>query len=89
MHRLITILLYIYLFWECFVIFRSASSFFVTRTLSNLAMGGRTIIASIHQPSSDVFQLFDTLYLLAGGKTIYFGKVSEACNVRKTYVLKY
>ncbi|KAH7446285.1 hypothetical protein KP509_01G050000 [Ceratopteris richardii] len=58
----------------------SASAFFVTQTIRNLAMDGRTVIASIHQPSSEVFELFDKLYLLSGGKTIYFGDAAEACN---------
>lgn len=37
----------------------SASAFFVTQTLRALSRDGRTGIASIHQPSSDVFELFD------------------------------
>uniref|UniRef100_A0A0E0M966 ABC transporter domain-containing protein n=1 Tax=Oryza punctata TaxID=4537 RepID=A0A0E0M966_ORYPU len=57
----------------------SASAFFVTQTLRGLARDGRTVIASIHQPSSEVFELFDRLYLLSGGKTVYFGLASEAC----------
>ncbi|XBJ24176.1 hypothetical protein VPH35_002116 [Triticum aestivum] len=57
----------------------SASAFFVTQTLRGLARDGRTVIASIHQPSSEVFELFDRLYLLSGGKTVYFGQASEAC----------
>lgn len=56
----------------------SASAFFVTQTLRGLSRDGRTVIASIHQPSSEVFELFDRLYLLSGGKTIYFGNASEA-----------
>ncbi|KAL7805768.1 P-loop containing nucleoside triphosphate hydrolase protein [Trichoderma gracile] len=35
-------------------------------------------IASIHQPSSATFQQFDKLYLLSGGVTCYFGRVTEA-----------
>ncbi|XP_078166988.1 ABC transporter G family member 11-like [Carex rostrata] len=57
----------------------SASAFFVTQTLRALARDGRTVIASIHQPSSEVFALFDRLYLLSGGKSVYFGQASEAC----------
>uniref|UniRef100_A0ACD5U6A6 Uncharacterized protein n=1 Tax=Avena sativa TaxID=4498 RepID=A0ACD5U6A6_AVESA len=57
----------------------SASAFFVTQTLRGLARDGRTVIASIHQPSSEVFELFDRLFLLSGGKTVYFGQASEAC----------
>ncbi|KAJ7520684.1 hypothetical protein O6H91_19G017200 [Diphasiastrum complanatum] len=58
----------------------SASAFFVTQALKNLALDGHTVIASIHQPSSDVFELFDNLFLLSGGKTIYFGNASAACD---------
>lgn len=60
----------------------SASAFFVTQTLRGLSRDGRTVIASIHQPSSEVFELFDRLYLLSGGKTVYFGQASEAYEVR-------
>ncbi|KAG6672692.1 hypothetical protein I3842_16G072200 [Carya illinoinensis] len=56
----------------------SASAFFVTQTLSGLSRDGRTVIASIHQPSSEVFELFDRLCLLSGGKTVYFGEACEA-----------
>ncbi|KAM6578703.1 hypothetical protein CsatB_030540 [Cannabis sativa] len=56
----------------------SASAFFVTQTLRALSRDGRTVIASIHQPSSEVFELFDRLYLLSGGKTVYFGQASDA-----------
>lgn len=64
------------------LLFCSAAAFFVTQTLRSLSRDGRTVIASIHQPSSEVFELFDRLYLLSGGKTVYFGQGSEACRVR-------
>ncbi|XVF44802.1 hypothetical protein PTKIN_Ptkin02bG0153200 [Pterospermum kingtungense] len=59
----------------------SAASYYVMSRIASLNRKdgiGRTIIASIHQPSSEVFQLFHNLYLLSGGKTVYFGPVSEA-----------
>ncbi|XP_034688533.1 ABC transporter G family member 15-like [Vitis riparia] len=56
----------------------SASAFFVIQTLRNVARDGRTIISSIHQPSSEVFDLFDDLFLLSGGETIYFGEAKKA-----------
>lgn len=59
----------------------SASAFFVTQTLRGLSRDGRTVLASIHQPSSEVFELFDQLYLLSGGKTVFFGKASKAYEV--------
>ncbi|KAI6778005.1 uncharacterized protein J7T54_007402 [Emericellopsis cladophorae] len=36
------------------------------------------IIASIHQPSTAAFQQFDTLCLLSGGRTCYFGPTAQA-----------
>ena len=42
--------------------------------LHNLARDeGKTIITSIHQPSSAVFFKFDKLMLLADGNVVYFG----------------
>ncbi|KAK7404312.1 hypothetical protein VNO78_05105 [Psophocarpus tetragonolobus] len=56
----------------------SASAYFVAQTLRNLAHDGKTVISSIHQPSSEVFALFDHLFLLSGGQTIYFGPATKA-----------
>lgn len=59
----------------------SASAFFVVQTLRNVARDGRTVISSIHQPSSEVFTLFDDLFLLSGGETVYFGEAKSAIEV--------
>ncbi|CAI0412514.1 unnamed protein product [Linum tenue] len=56
----------------------SASAFFVIQTLRNIARDGRTIISSIHQPSSEVFALFDDLFLLSSGEIVYFGEAKKA-----------
>ncbi|KAI3449992.1 hypothetical protein Pfo_006657 [Paulownia fortunei] len=56
----------------------SASAFFVIQALKNVARSGKTIISSIHQPSSEVFALFDDLLLLSSGETIYFGEAEMA-----------
>ncbi|KAM3503314.1 hypothetical protein MY11210_008767 [Beauveria gryllotalpidicola] len=42
------------------------------------------IIASIHQPSSATFRQFDKLCLLSGGKTCYYGPVSDASSYFNT-----
>ncbi|XP_022739278.1 uncharacterized protein LOC111291677 isoform X3 [Durio zibethinus] len=57
----------------------SAASYHVMSRIVKLACRDRrTVIASIHQPSSEVFQLFHNLCLLSSGKTVYFGAVSMA-----------
>ncbi|KAE9036721.1 hypothetical protein PR002_g6944 [Phytophthora rubi] len=39
---------------------------------------GRTIICTIHQPSAEVFQVFDTMLLLKrGGETVFAGELGE------------
>ncbi|KAK9123246.1 hypothetical protein Sjap_012848 [Stephania japonica] len=55
----------------------SAAAFFVTQTLKNIARDGRTVVCSIHQPSSEVFSEFDDLFLLSGGRAVYFGEAKK------------
>lgn len=61
----------------------SASAFFVIQTLRSIARDGRTVVSSVHQPSSEVFALFDDLFLLSGGETVYFGEAKTAVDVRQ------
>ncbi|KAE8709798.1 ABC transporter G family member 25 [Hibiscus syriacus] len=46
--------------------------------LGSLTQKGKTIVTSMHQPSSRVYQLFDSVLLLSEGRSLYFGKGSEA-----------
>lgn len=46
--------------------------------LGRLAKRGRTIIATIHQPNSEIFAMFDQLMILALGRTIYFNEARKA-----------
>ena len=49
----------------------------VMETLGDLARkDNRTVISTIHQPNSDIFDMFDRLVLLAKGKIIYFNQAS-------------
>jgi len=51
----------------------------VMEILGDLARkDGRTVISTIHQPNSDIFEQFDRLMLLAKGKIIYFGEASKS-----------
>lgn len=55
----------------------SAASFEVVKYIREVAkLHQLIVIASIHQPSTTTFQLFDQLMLLSKGKTCYFGPVS-------------
>jgi len=48
----------------------------VVSTLRNLANKGNTVIAVIHQPSQQVFGMFDDLLLLSEGRQMFFGEVA-------------
>eukprot|EP00752_Nemacystus_decipiens_P008555 g7642.t1 len=51
----------------------------VLTAVRGLADLGRTVVVSLHQPSSEMFELFDTCLLLArGGYPAYFGKANRA-----------
>lgn len=50
----------------------------VVECMKNLANQGKTIICTIHQPSSEIFELFDRLCLLAEGRLAYLGDLNEA-----------
>lgn len=59
----------------------SYNAFMVVKTLTSLARdAGKTIIFTIHQPRSDVFQLFDDVLVLTKGNVLYFGAASTAAS---------
>jgi len=45
--------------------------------LRQLAAMGRTIVTTIHQPSTDIFFKFDRLILLADGHMVYNGPTKD------------
>ena len=61
----------------------------MSRIVKLARQDGRTVIASIHQPSSEVFELFSDLCLLSTGITVYFGPVSMAEEVQEYLFLQY
>ena len=54
------------------------TAYSVCKTLKDLALAGRTVVATIHQPSSDVFHMFDNLLLLADGHIMFQDKAAGA-----------
>ncbi|KAK2987376.1 hypothetical protein RJ640_007063, partial [Escallonia rubra] len=52
----------------------------VMRTVRNTVDTGRTVVCTIHQPSIDIFDAFDELFLLKrGGEEIYVGPLGRHC----------
>ncbi|KAL9649908.1 hypothetical protein ABK040_011381 [Willaertia magna] len=55
------------------------SSMNLLELISKIAKNGkRTIVMSIHQPRSSIFQMFDKLLLMAKGHVVYFGDAHRA-----------
>ncbi|KAK6158566.1 hypothetical protein DH2020_005880 [Rehmannia glutinosa] len=50
----------------------------ILNTVKGLASGGRTVITTIHQPSSRLYHMFDKVVLLSEGCPIYYGLGSTA-----------
>jgi ABC-type multidrug transport system ATPase subunit len=48
------------------------------QALKDLTTDGHTVIATIHQPRSSIFAMFDDLCLLSEGRLLYFGPAAEA-----------
>ncbi|CAL5435370.1 unnamed protein product [Camellia sinensis] len=58
----------------------------VMRTVRNTVDTGRTVVCTIHQPSIDIFDSFDELFLLKrGGEEIYVGPLGR----QSSHLIKY
>nr|XP_009773762.1 PREDICTED: pleiotropic drug resistance protein 1-like [Nicotiana sylvestris] len=58
----------------------------VMRTVRNTVDTGRTVVCTIHQPSIDIFEAFDELFLMKrGGQEIYVGPLGH----RSCHLIKY
>ncbi|KAI3969445.1 hypothetical protein MKX01_020006 [Papaver californicum] len=56
----------------------STSANRLLQILQSIAMTGRTVITTIHQPSSRMFHMFDKLLLIGEGYPVYYGKARES-----------
>ncbi|KAF8069197.1 pleiotropic drug resistance ABC transporter [Lyophyllum atratum] len=56
----------------------SQSAWAIVEFLEKLAKSGQAILCTIHQPSAELFQVFDRLLLLRkGGQMVYFGDLGH------------
>ncbi|KAJ1298729.1 hypothetical protein BS78_01G475900 [Paspalum vaginatum] len=56
----------------------STTALRIVQLLHDIAEDGKTVVTTIHQPSSRLFHKFDKLILLGKGSLLYFGKAAEA-----------
>ncbi|KAJ0044868.1 hypothetical protein Pint_03756 [Pistacia integerrima] len=56
----------------------STSANKLLQILEKIAQAGRTVIITIHQPSSRMFHMFDKLLLISEGYPVYYGKARES-----------
>ena len=57
----------------------------IVESMKSLAKSGKTIICTIHQPSSEVFEKFDKICFLSEGKLAYIGDQSMASDFFDRY----
>ncbi|KAG5589237.1 hypothetical protein H5410_039751 [Solanum commersonii] len=67
----------------------STTALRIINTVKRLASGGRTVITTIHQPSSRLYYMFDKVVLLSEGCPIYYGPASTALEYFSLLVFPY
>ncbi|KAI4113992.1 MAG: hypothetical protein LQ345_005144 [Seirophora villosa] len=64
----------------------SQTAWSICQLLRKLANNGQAILCTIHQPSAVLFQSFDRLlFLVKGGRTVYFGDIGESSKTLTNY----
>ncbi|XP_057793561.1 ABC transporter G family member 25-like [Salvia miltiorrhiza] len=56
----------------------ATAAYRLVAALGGLAARGKTVVMSVHQPSSRAYQMFDDLLVLSEGRCIYFGTRGQA-----------
>lgn len=72
--------LFFFFLVSCLIVYTrldSYNSLAVIRLLRDLTQLGKTVITTIHQPRSTIFELFDQLLVLNQGQTVYLGPANE------------
>eukprot|EP00824_Muranothrix_gubernata_P014698 TRINITY_DN30483_c0_g1_i1.p1 TRINITY_DN30483_c0_g1~~TRINITY_DN30483_c0_g1_i1.p1 ORF type:complete len:660 (-),score=144.47 TRINITY_DN30483_c0_g1_i1:42-1739(-) len=55
----------------------ASNAYSLMKTLKNLAANGRTVVCSVHQPRSNIFNMLDRLILLHSGRIVFQGSAKE------------
>lgn len=58
----------------------STTALHVVQFLNKLAKNGRTVVSTIHQPSSEIFAEFDRLIIMVQGSIVYQGDSKQSMN---------
>ncbi|WOK98489.1 ABC transporter G family member 22-like isoform X1 [Canna indica] len=56
----------------------STTALRIVQVLHEITQSGKTVVTTIHQPSSRLFHRFDKLILLGKGHLLYFGRASKS-----------
>ena len=57
----------------------------IVESMKSLAQNGKTIICTIHQPSSELFEMFDKICLMSEGRLAFIGDKSKANDFFEMY----
>ncbi len=49
----------------------SFTAYAIVRLMRNMSHAGKTVMAIVQQPSADIFNLFDKIYILSSGREAY------------------
>ena len=61
----------------------------VVKMMKAFAASGRTVLSTIHQPSSETYSLFNKLLLMWNGRTVYYGSREGAVTYFSQFGSKY
>lgn len=63
----------------------SQTAWSICMLLRKLVNNNHTILCTVHQPSAQLFNMFDRLLLLQDGATLYFGDIGQDASVLTHY----
>lgn len=56
--------------------------------MRELCLHGKTVIATIHQPRSSIYDMFDQLLILGSGNNVYFGDAQQGNALSNIFLLR-